>query len=435
MKHWICYMLVICFIVVFPCAFSEETVESDKGFLDSVGDFFGNTWDNVSEFAGNTASDIGEKASGAWQDVSQFTSEKWGKLSETASKTWADVSEAAGNAWYGAGETISGVWNDVTGVFEPKEEGSSDDDTSIPLAPTVAPDDQVYFLGTVVNTGKDNGYSGSKEIDEKDPHYNWTLGRFYMKGFSRVMPNQADGTPVFLKTVGDKVALNFELYQDIDHLNGQRKMTISEDMDGYDKYFKIDKEKNGFGRGALIVKHVNFQNNEKIPSVYTDFLAARKLGTTDTTVELFEEGDYEVALDYEINNPGLLNKPSYTNYRIYFKFSVRNGNCMVFPFDVVTHAELTNSAITENGFSLDLAKSRYLNIDVKKEMLSTAGDGLIEDTRFNGPAKDGAEYTDEGIYTITVSNLYTGSTTVKRIFVGSSEALQKYRLKGIAIED
>ena len=435
MKRWVCYLLVVCLMIGFPCAFSEESVETDDDFFDSVGHFFSNTWDNVSEFAGNTASDIGEKASGAWQDASQFASEKWSQLSDKASKTWADVSKAAGNAWYGAGETISGVWNNVTGAFEPKEEIDSNNSDIIPLTPTVAPDDQVYFLGTTVNTGKDNGYSGSKDINEKDPHYNWTLGRFYMKGFSRVMPNQADGTPVFLKTVGDRVALNFELYQDIDHLNGQTKMVISNDKDGYDKYFKIDKEKEGFGRGTLIIKRTSFQNDEKKPSVYTDFLAARKLGTADTTVELFEEGDYEVAMDYEINNPGLLNVPSYTNYRVYFKFSVRNGNCMVFPFDVVTHAELTNAAITENGFYLDLAKSRYLNIDVKKEMLSSAGDGLVEDTRFNGPAKDGAEYTDEGIYTITVSNLYTGSTTVKKIFVGSSEALQNYRHKGITLGD
>ena len=89
-------------------------------------------------------------------------------------------------------------------------------------------------------------------------------------------------------------------------------------------------------------------------------------------VKLCEEGDYEVALDYELrkNNLDLFGWnpfPSYNDYRIFFRFSVRNGNCMVYPFDVVTGAELTNSSITENGFYLDLAKSRYLNIDIKKE--------------------------------------------------------------------
>ncbi len=77
---------------------------------------------------------------------------------------------------------------------------------------------------------------------------------------------------------------------------------------------------------------------------------------------------------------------------------------MVYPFDVLTKGELTNSSLTENGFYLDLAKSRYLDIDVKKEVLVQGSDALTEDTRFNRPAKDGEQYTDEGIYTITVRN-------------------------------
>ena len=70
---------------------------------------------------------------------------------------------------------------------------------------------------------------------------------------------------------------------------------------------------------------------------------------------------------------------------------------MVYPFDVATGSELTNSSMTENGFRLDLAKSRYLKVNIKREVLKDSPDGLVEDTRFNGPAKDGAEYTDEGI--------------------------------------
>ena len=76
----------------------------------------------------------------------------------------------------------------------------------------------------------------------------------------------------------------------------------------------------------------------------------------NTRVQLFEEGDYEVALDYEVTKSQLI--PQTHHYRIFFKFSVRNANCMVYPFDIVTGAELTNSSVTENWFSLDLAKSR-----------------------------------------------------------------------------
>lgn len=127
--------------------------------------------------------------------------------------------------------------------------------------------------------------------------------------------------------------------------------------------------------------------------------------------------------------------PTYNDYRIFFRFSVRNGNCMVYPFDVATGAELTNSSITENGFYLDLARSRYLNIDIKKEIRRTGAEGLTEDTRFNKPAKDGEVYTDEGIYTITVSNLYTNQTTTKIIYVGTDSVLKAHVVTGLSIGD
>lgn len=108
---------------------------------------------------------------------------------------------------------------------------------------------------------------------------------------------------------------------------------------------------------------------------------------------------------------------------------------MVYPFDVVTGAELTNSSITENGFYLDLAKSRYLNIDIKKEVRKEGAEGLTEDVRFNKPAKDGEQYTDEGIYTITVSNVYTNQTTTKVIYVGTDDVLKAHVTTGLSIAD
>ena len=76
-----------------------------------------------------------------------------------------------------------------------------------------------------------------------------------------------------------------------------------------------------------------------------------------------------------------------------------------------------------------------MDVNVKKETLMQGVNGLVEDTRFNRPAKDGDQYTDKGIYTITVSNRYTGSVTIKKIFVGTKEDLQQYRDSGIAIPD
>ncbi len=275
-------------------------------------------------------------------------------------------------------------------------------------------------LGTMINTGKDNGYSGNEVIVNKDPHFGWNIGTFFVNGYTRETSDYANN-PIFLKNVGDRVTLWFNLKEDITCLDGKENLTIHEDVNGYDQYFGI--EKTNFKRGALIISYIDYEGKTHEPVIYTDYLAASARTGTNTKVELFEEGDYEVALNYEIKDSDGVD--SYTNYRIYFKFSIRNGNCMVYPFDAVTGAELANHTITENGFRLDMAKSHYLTIDVKKEIVKSNEGVYITDERFNRPAKDGETYSDEGIYTFTVKNLYTGSEpTTKVVYVGNSPVLR-----------
>lgn len=295
-----------------------------------------------------------------------------------------------------------------------------------------------YYLGEAVNAGKDTGFSENNEITNKDPHYNWTIGSFSVNGFTRVIIE--DGNPIFLKTVGDEVVLDFQLEQDIDALNNDESLMIANDKKAYDNL--LYKDETAFGRGALIIRKTDaYQNKKGTSQLYTDYLSGVKVGS-NTQIEICEEGDYEVALDYSIRDKKITVpfidktiRSTYNDYKIYFTFSVRNGNCMVFPFDVATGEELTNKAITENGFYLDLAKSRYLEINVKKEVLREGATGLTEDVRFNKPASDGEKYTDEGIYTITVSNPYTEEETVKKIYVGTNGVLKAYMTTGYAISD
>ena len=100
-----------------------------------------------------------------------------------------------------------------------------------------------------------------------------------------------------------------------------------------------------------------------------------------------------------------------------------------------TKGELSNTSVTENGFYLDFANSRYLDINIKKEVLNEGANGLTEDVRFNRPAKDGEEYTEEGIYTITSSNRYTGQLTTKRIYVGNNDVLKAVAATGLSVKD
>ncbi|MDE6996146.1 MAG: hypothetical protein K2P41_17360 [Lachnospiraceae bacterium] len=290
-------------------------------------------------------------------------------------------------------------------------------------------------LGSKINTGKDNGYSGNEPIDKDDPHYGWDIGYFYVNGYTRETAI-ADQTPMFLKNVGDKVTLWFHLSEDINKLHGNELLTISEDTNGYDRTFEIDQT--NFEHGTLIIQYTNAQGEVQEPIIYTDYLAANARTGANTKVQLFEEGDYVVSLDYEIKSMGgAFNQfASYTNYKIMFEFSIRNGNCMVYPFDSLTGAELADNAITENGFNLDMAKSKYLTIDVQRSVLVVGTDGyLTEDVRFNRPAKDGETYTSEGIYTFKVTNLYTGETTKKTIYIGANSYLRALSATGMSIAE
>lgn len=287
-----------------------------------------------------------------------------------------------------------------------------------------------YNLGSKVRVADFDSYSGEETITKDDAHYGWDLGNFFVSGYTDKIKS-SDGTMVFLKNVGDKVTLWFRLAQDINKLNGDEKLSITADETGSDQYFETPTM--DFGRGTLIIRYTDHNNATAEPTIYTNYLEANTSIGADTKVQLFDEGDYEVALDYQITDDQLIDKIGH--YRIFFKFSIRNGNCMVYPFDVVTGSELTNSSMTENGFRLDLAKSRYLKVNLKRETLTESADGLVEDTRFNGPARDGAEYTDEGIYTITVTNEYTGQFTVKKIYVGTNKVLRAYMTTGLSIPE
>lgn len=281
-------------------------------------------------------------------------------------------------------------------------------------------EDNVYYYDKVVNTGLDNGYSESNSLKESDPHFGWKLGKFVVSGFTS---RTSDEVPIFLKNNGDQVELGFKLDQDIDALNGNEKVKISNDSNGYDEYFGVPKT--DFGRGALITKHTDYQNASAEPTLSTEYLPSLTVGA-NTHIDLFEEGDYEVALDYEVKSPGLIPLvPAYNNYRIYFRFKVRNSNTMMFLFDTANNNELYNGSVTSNGFRIDMAGSHYLDVSVKKEVLNSTGDGLTEDVRFNKTATDGSVFEDEGIYTVTVKNPNTGEeATTKRVYVGSNDAMK-----------
>lgn len=287
--------------------------------------------------------------------------------------------------------------------------------------------DPRYEFKDKIKTGKDNGYSGNEPIDNKDPHIGWDIGKFAINGYTQQI-NSADGDVIFLKTVGDEITLWFSLSQNINRLNGDEKKIIAEDKNGYDSEMNVPQT--NFGRGTLIIRHTDYQNKKNDPIIYTNYLEANTRTGAETRVRLYEEGDYEVTLDYEIKSGTKI-----TNYKIPFKFQIRNGNCMVFPKDNKSGKELLDYEITENGFSLDMARSRYLKINVTRSVISEK-DGLIKlDQRFDRPANETDVYTEEGIYTFTVSNEYTNREMTKTIYVGKNNLYQLLKKNNNSVDE
>ena len=162
-----------------------------------------------------------------------------------------------------------------------------------------------YYLGETANAGLDTGYSKDDSIGKDDIHYSWELGRFLVSDYTRVSDD--NGTPVFLKNVGDEVTLSFNLQQDIDQLNGNADVTIDKDPNGYDERLGVPQQ--DFGRGTLIIRYTDYQNNRHEPTVYTNYLEGVSKDA-DTVVKTFEEGDYEVVLDYSIKNVNQIGRAS-----------------------------------------------------------------------------------------------------------------------------
>jgi hypothetical protein len=283
--------------------------------------------------------------------------------------------------------------------------------------------EHIFSRERAVNTGKNYEYSSGKQLDVKDDHFEWDLGNFIVSGFTRRSGDM--DKPIFIKTVGDEVTLRFNLIENIDMLNGDDKLIINDEKNAYDKDFGIPKT--NFRRGALIVRHTKW-NGSIEDATYFNFLSAEEEINANTEIKINEEGDYKVALNYEVKKNfgpfGALSSTS--NYRIFIEFSVRNGNCMFFPRDTGTNSELKDNSVTRNGFYIDLVKSRYLNIDIRREELILGVGGLNKNTLFNRPGKDGEKYTEEGIYTIIVSSPYTtGAPTEKTFYIVRDNNLLK----------
>lgn len=295
-----------------------------------------------------------------------------------------------------------------------------------------------YDIGYAVNAGLDDGFSQSNEISGDDPHNGWSIGQFYVTGYSSVTFAE-DGTPVFLKPSASSASLHFTLYQDINSLNGDSSLSISDDKGTSDSRYGI--ENTDFGRGALIAKISNTTQGTSDQTFTKDFLSQDIWNGADKEVLSLDEGDYEIALDYEVKKKGLFAigalEPgvSYSNYSITFKFSVRNSDSYVSLLDANTGEQLLGNTFTDRGFRVDLSHAGYLTVTVKHLTLDSETGELVEDPNVSGDVSDGELFVQDGIYEITSSNTYGEPPTTTTIYVGSDDVLKAYAVTGLSLSE
>ena len=303
---------------------------------------------------------------------------------------------------------------------------------------SMAGTDDLYYLnqsGKTVWTDHDSGFSGNRVMDKNNPHYGWDIGYFYLTGYTDIVCDPQDGSLVFLKNAEDELQLCFKMNPSIRNIDDFKasdgnSWRVSDDTNGYDKYFQTlpgAKKEDQAGKGYLVIRETDYRNSVHKPAIYTNYLESVQKGTANSRVRSLAEGDYEVALDYELAK----NIPVFgvfEDYRIFFSFKVRNSNCMVYLYDNVTGDEIANGAsVHENGFRIDYKKSRYLTVNVKEIKLSKNSEVYVLDERLDRKAYDGKSYTNEALYVVTVENRYTGAVSdPKYISVGNNELLNIY---------
>ena len=293
---------------------------------------------------------------------------------------------------------------------------------------------QTYYFKDVVEFSE-NGFSeakGDPTKDIKDVHYGYNVGQFKIEGFTGMTTDSEDGKKVFYRTAnsGSDITLSYETLQDINKLDGKSKVSIWDLKDGYDVNY-IPKKTN-MGRGTLIVKYIGADNKEKVIVNENSFFL-NKSKDSISEVKICEEGDYEVVLDYAINEAKDFWFDNQTYYQIKFDFKVVSGDCLVYLKDSKTDELISASTYTENGFYIDLVNLNYLQVNIKREDFTTDYTAF---TSFGVPVvADKTECVENGKYTITVKNPYSNVSDEKIIYVCKSPEMKALSKYGESIEN
>lgn len=267
----------------------------------------------------------------------------------------------------------------------------------------------------VATKKSDNTYVKREPIKSGDKHFGFELGQFVISGYTRI-EDDGQGNLLVIKGEDDEIRLTFDLRRNIDDLKGTDNISIHDDTDGSDEELGYARPKEGFGRGMLLWRFTDNTGYKSPIKAHKDYLMTLTSENSEKEIIMNEEGDWAIALDYEIAWPFGWPFKYWDNaeqYTIRMNIKVRNANCMAYLREVDTGRELKDNDKIIKGFYIDLANSKYLKVDVSRTNIGE------NDVRNNSPYTDGTSFTESGVYTVTIMNEYTGASTVKKITVNA----------------
>lgn len=312
----------------------------------------------------------------------------------------------------------------ITQLFEIKLETAADE---------AAGDSGGMDLGSAVRTGE--GFDGSTQIGGVDPHYGWKIGTFTVSGYNA--KTDGDGqVPVFLTDGDEEAVLSFTLQQDIDQIGGNPDLSVADDEMDYDTQSGIARQY--FGRGMLIVQYTDSSGAAGQPSVTADYLSSLEPNTASNILTC-KEGDYTVTLDYQIEDRSDFWDffdlgTSDANYQICFSFSVRSDQCDIGLQAADSDTVLDSGAIAAGGFQAQFTGSKYQSVQYRRQNLISSEAGYRLEDAASGSVHDGQTFTDEGIYTLTAQNPYTGESVEKTVYVGTDRLSSEFVSSGADLD-
>ena len=285
---------------------------------------------------------------------------------------------------------------------------------------SLAEEARKYNVGKTYSAGLDSGFSRNDPIGRDDPHYDWILGQFYVKGFQSV--RSTGSTTIFYVSPGETVSVYFSLKQDIHKLNGKGNVEICEDNSAFDKW--LHKKRVPFGSGALFILQDTGQESDVQSRL--DFLATLTPKKARKVMEC-GAGGYTFHLDYKIQvRYGLFYMMSdVRDYQINFNMNVVELKNTAQVISCKTDEVVDGNMALTKGFYLKTFGPKPPNIKVKRQTVARE-DGVYKvTTKTIGRGTEGEVYDEKGLYTVTVTDAKTKKElSVLRLSV-KADAVQK----------